>query len=98
MADSFSENLRRLRLEKRLTQQQLSKMMFIDRSSVARWENGTRIPDLILVRRLAWCRISYEMTQIHRFSRMFCCFSMRSAVINRPDHAERFFLLAGDLL
>ena len=43
MADSFSENLRRLRLEKRLTQQQLSKMMFIDRSNVARWENGTRI-------------------------------------------------------
>ena len=55
MADSFSENLRRLRLEKRLTQQQLSKMMFIDRSNVARWENGTRIPDLILLRRLAEC-------------------------------------------
>ena len=55
MADSFSENLRRLRLEKGLTQQQLSKMMFIDRSSVARWENGTRTPDLILVDRLAEC-------------------------------------------
>lgn len=55
MTDSFSDNLRRLRLEKGLTQQQLSKMMFIDRSSVARWENGTRIPDLILIYRLAEC-------------------------------------------
>ena len=55
MADSFSDNLRRLRLEKGLTQQQLSKMMFIDRSSVARWENGTRTPDLLLVDRLAEC-------------------------------------------
>ena len=55
MAYSFSENLRRLRLEKGLSQQQLSKMIFADRSSVARWENGSRIPDLILIERLAEC-------------------------------------------
>ena len=55
MAYSFSENLRRLRLEKGLSQLQLSKMIFADRSSVARWENGSRIPDLILIERLAEC-------------------------------------------
>ncbi len=55
MAYSFSENLRRLRLEKGLSQLQLSKMIFADRSSVARWENGSRIPDLILIKRLAEC-------------------------------------------
>ena len=55
MAESFSENLKRLRAEKGYTQQQLAKKMFVDRSSVARWESGNRVPDLILLGRLAEC-------------------------------------------
>ena len=30
-------------------------MMYIDRSTVARWESGTRLPDLVLLPRLAKC-------------------------------------------
>ena len=55
MSDHFSDNLRRLRMEKGYTQQQLASRVFVDRSSVARWESGSRVPDLILLRRLAEC-------------------------------------------
>ena len=55
MSESFAERLRRLRSERNITQQQLASMMYVDRSTVARWENGTRIPDLVLLPRLAKC-------------------------------------------
>lgn len=55
MPESFAEKLRRLRAEKGITQQQLASMMYIDRSSIARWENGLRVPDLVLLQRLAHC-------------------------------------------
>ena len=42
-------------MEKGYTQQQLASRVFVDRSSVARWESGNRVPDLILLRRLAEC-------------------------------------------
>lgn len=55
MSESFGARLRRLRSEKGLTQQQLASMMYIDRSSIARWESGLRVPDLVLLPRLAKC-------------------------------------------
>ena len=42
MTVSFAERLRKLRTEKGLSQQQLAMKMLVDRSSIARWENGTR--------------------------------------------------------
>lgn len=51
----FSDNLRRLRSEKGMSQQQLAAKMFVDRSSIARWERGARLPDLVLIPRLAEC-------------------------------------------
>ena len=55
MTEVFAERLRRLRVEKGITQQKLAAMMYIDRSTVARWENGLRVPDLVLLPRLAQC-------------------------------------------
>ena len=55
MSESFAERLRRLRSEKGVTQQQLASMMYINRSSIARWESGLRLPDLALLPRLAKC-------------------------------------------
>ena len=53
MSQSFPEALRRLRVEKGLTQQQLANRLFVDRSSVAHWESGRRVPDAMLRSRIA---------------------------------------------
>lgn len=55
MTVSFAERLRQFRTEKGLSQQQLAIKMLVDRSSIARWENGTRSPDILLMPRLAEC-------------------------------------------
>lgn len=53
MSNHFGETLRTLRTEKNMSQQQLAQRLFVNRSSIANWENGRRIPDLILITRLA---------------------------------------------
>ena len=49
----FAETLRKLRVEKGLSQAQLSEQLFVNRSTVARWENGTRLPDALMIARLS---------------------------------------------
>ena len=51
----FADNLRRLREERGLSQKQLGNQMFVNHSTVARWENGSRLPDAAMVLRLAKC-------------------------------------------
>lgn len=53
MDATFAETLRNMRAEKKLSQQQLADKLFVDRSSVANWESGRRVPDAILISRLA---------------------------------------------
>ena len=49
----FAETLRKLRVEKGLSQALLSEQLFVNRSTVARWENGTRLPDALMIARLS---------------------------------------------
>ena len=49
----FAETLRRLRMEKGLSQVQLGNKMFVNSSTVTRWENGSRLPDAAMITRLA---------------------------------------------
>ena len=49
----FAETLRKLRQEKGLSQVGLGKKMFVNNSTVARWENGTRMPDAAMITRLS---------------------------------------------
>ena len=51
----FPENLRKLREERGLSQKQLGIQMFVNHSTIARWENGTRLPDAAMILRLARC-------------------------------------------
>ena len=51
----FAETLRRLRSERGLSQQQLGKKLFVNHSTIARWENGTRLPDAAMITRLSSC-------------------------------------------
>ena len=53
MSQVFSETLRKLRSEKRLSQQALADRMFVTRSTVARWESGSRLPDAVMITRLS---------------------------------------------
>ena len=53
MNKSFGEVLRRLRVEKGFTQQQLADQMNIDRTNITNWETGRRMPDVANVSRLA---------------------------------------------
>ncbi len=49
----FGEALRRLRIEKGFSQQQLSDAMHVDRSTVSKWESGDRMPDAAMISRLS---------------------------------------------
>ena len=51
----FAETLRKLREEKGLSQKQLGSQMFVHHSTIARWENGSRLPDAVMILRLANC-------------------------------------------
>lgn len=53
MSQVFSETLRKLRNEKKLSQQALADKMYVTRSTVARWESGSRLPDAVMITRLS---------------------------------------------
>lgn len=51
----FAETLKKLREEKGLSQKQLGQQMFVNHSTIARWENASRLPDAAMIIRLAKC-------------------------------------------
>ncbi len=50
---SFTATLKKLRAERGLSQAQLGQRLFVDKSTVARWENGSRLPDATMIIRIA---------------------------------------------
>ena len=55
MSMLFAETLRRLRTERRLSQRELAERLYVTRPTVARWENGSRLPDAAMLTRLSNC-------------------------------------------
>ena len=53
MSRFFSDTLRKLRTEKGLSQQALADRIYVTRPTVARWENGSRLPDAVMISRIA---------------------------------------------
>ena len=51
----FAETLKKLRTEKGLSQQDVAERVFVTRSAVARWENGSRMPNATMISRLSQC-------------------------------------------
>ena len=49
----FAITLRKLRTELGLSQRDLAERMYVTRSTVARWENGSRLPNAMMIARLA---------------------------------------------
>ena len=50
----FADTLRKLRTEKGLSQIQLAKQMIVNKATISRWENGSRLPDAAMIARLSW--------------------------------------------
>ena len=55
MSMLFAETLKKLRTERGLSQRELADQVYVTRSSIARWENGSRLPDAAMIARLARC-------------------------------------------
>lgn len=55
MNNLFAETLRKAREEKGISQRELGKQMFVNHSTIARWESGARLPDITMIPRLASC-------------------------------------------
>ena len=55
MKDSFADTLKQFRTEKNLSQHQLADMLFVERTTIANWETGRRIPDAVLLLRISKC-------------------------------------------
>lgn len=53
MSQYFSDTIKKLRIEKGLSQQGLADKMYVTRSTVARWESGSRQPDAVMISRLS---------------------------------------------
>ena len=53
MSNLFSKTLKKYRSERGLSQTQLGKLLFVNQSTVARWESGIRLPDATMVTQLS---------------------------------------------
>ena len=51
----FAETLKKIRTEKGLSQRELAERMYVTRSTVTRWETGSRLPDALMISRLSKC-------------------------------------------
>ena len=51
----LAKTLKKLRTEKGLSQQNLAEHMYVTRSTIARWENGSRLPDVAMLSLLSDC-------------------------------------------
>ena len=49
----FSQILKKLRTEKGISQTQLAQKLFVDRSTITRWENGSRLPNNMMISRIS---------------------------------------------
>ena len=49
----FAQTLKKLRTERGLSQTQLGNQIFVNHSTIARWENGSRLPDAAMITRLS---------------------------------------------
>ena len=53
MSMLFADTLKRLRTEKGLSQRKLSEQIYVTRTAITKWENGNRLPDAVMISRLA---------------------------------------------
>ncbi len=55
MGIQFAKTLKKLRTDKKMSQRELADKVYVTRSTIARWENGSRLPDITMISRLSQC-------------------------------------------
>ena len=53
MSMLFADTLKKLRTEKGLSQRELAEKMYVTRTAITKWENGNRLPDAAMIKRLS---------------------------------------------
>ena len=53
MNNLFSKTLKKLRTERGLSQKELGEQLFVNQSTIARWESGIRLPDAAMITRIS---------------------------------------------
>ena len=51
----FAKTMRKLREDRGLSQKQLGELLYVNHSTIARWENASRLPDAAMLLRIADC-------------------------------------------
>ncbi|MBR1437406.1 MAG: helix-turn-helix domain-containing protein [Synergistaceae bacterium] len=67
MKTLFARTLRTLRENRGLSQKQLGQKMFVNHSTVARWENASRLPDATMICRIADC-LGVDVNELFRLA------------------------------
>ena len=49
MEITIGENIRRLRLERKMTQEQLAEILNVTNAAVSKWERGDSLPDITML-------------------------------------------------
>ena len=68
MNTSISKNIKRLRQQTGMTQEQMAEKLFVTRQTVSLWENGKTQPDIQTLERIAECFGVELMTVLYRNS------------------------------
>lgn len=55
MKYKFSDILKQARIDKGLSQETLASKLFVTKSAIAHWEKGNRIPDILMLAKIADC-------------------------------------------
>lgn len=53
MGKQFGEALRKIRMDRCMSQRNMAERLYVTRSTVARWENGSRLPGAAMITRLS---------------------------------------------
>ncbi len=65
---NIGENIRRLRLEKHITQELLSEAMGVSCAAVSKWERSDTLPDILLLPLPAHCFSVAHRLEFNRFA------------------------------
>ena len=102
MNNNFAFNLKHLRLEKGLTQEQLGKLINKDYSTIGKWENGTRSPimeDVIKLSNILDVDIKdlinkdYEIDNSPKFDELDILFSKNKDILTDEDKEYMRFII-----